>query len=105
MRGDKSRGGAAGVAIDSYWRQKAKRGFADEPAICLVVRGVALGIRFRVEQHPTAGETVFDLVPVTDARLADLPAQKNNLRADHARKIDQPLLHALANAAVAVDFL
>jgi hypothetical protein len=42
---------------------------------------------------------------VVDARFADLPTEENHFRAEHAGKIDQSLLDALANATVAIDLL
>jgi hypothetical protein len=40
---------------------------------------------------------------VADAGLADLPAQKDDFRPEHAGKIDQTLFHTFADAAVTVN--
>ena len=56
-----------------------------------------------VEERPAAGETVFDAMPVAHTLLAIAPAEKDDLSPQHAGKIHQSLLHALADTAVTVD--
>ena len=54
-------------------------------------RGVAFGILFAgLEQRPTAGEAVFDAVPMVNAGLAVLPAKKNHFGAEQAGKSMSP---------------
>jgi hypothetical protein len=60
---------------------------------------------FRIQQRSTAGEAVFDPVPVADGFLAVLPAEIDDLFSHDAREVDEPLLHALADASQAVDLL
>ena len=55
--------------------------------------------------HPAAGETVFDSVPVTDIGFTQLPAQKDDVGAQHAREVDETLLDSFTNATVGVDLL
>src|SRR5512135_2292667 len=71
-----------------------------------MIGDVIVGIgAFAVKQRLAPGKTVFNPMPVTHRRLADLPAKKNHLGAEHARKVDQSLLHALADTAKRVDFV
>src|SRR5262245_57281690 len=69
-----------------------------------MIRRAALGFgTFAIEQRLSSRETVFDAVPMIDRRFAKLPAKKYYLRAEHAGKIDQPVLHSFTDAAVTVD--
>ena len=71
-----------------------------------VNRSVAFGIRVAdLEQRPATGESVFDAVPMVDAWLAVLPAEKNHFGAEHAGEIDEPLFDSLAHATMTVDLL
>jgi len=66
----------------------------------------ALGLRIpTVKQRPAAGEAIFDAVPKTYRRFAELPAKKHHFRTEHARKIDESLLDAFTYATVSVDRL
>jgi len=71
-----------------------------------MVGNLAVGLAsFAVEQRFATRKAIFDAVPVVDARFADLPTEENHFRTEHARKIDQTLLDALANATIAIDLI
>src|SRR4030095_11031077 len=58
-----------------------------------------------VEKRLPTGETVLDAMPKTHAGFADLPAKKDHLRSEHARKVDQALLDAFARATIRIDLV
>ncbi len=71
-----------------------------------MIGGIAVGVfLFRINQRPASGKAVVDPMPVADTRLSKLPAQKNDFRAEHARKVNQSLFHSFAHATMAMDFL
>jgi hypothetical protein len=55
-----------------------------------------------IEQGPAPGKTVFDPVPMADCRFTQLPAEKDHFGSQQARKIDETLFDALADATVAL---
>jgi hypothetical protein len=69
-----------------------------------MVRGlwVSLGLA-TVEERPAAGKTILDPMPMADRRFTEPPAKKYHFRPQHTGKIDEALLHPLADAAVVVD--
>ena len=71
-----------------------------------MIGGIAVGVfLLRIDQRPASGKAVVDPMPVANARLSELPAEENNLRSEHARKVNQSLFHSFAHATVAMDFL
>ena len=69
-----------------------------------MIRGLFIGFGFAaIEQRPASGKTILRPVPVADRRLTELPAKKHHFRSQHARKVNEPLLHTFADATVMVD--
>ncbi len=71
-----------------------------------MIGGIAVGVfLFRIDQRPPSGKAVLDAMPVANTWLSELPAEKNSLRSEQTRKIDQSLFHSFAHATMAMDFL
>jgi len=63
-------------------------------------RGSGLGLDL---ERPTPGETRFELVPVPDVRLAELPAEVNRSALPRGGKVDQAGVEILEMAAARAD--
>ena len=70
-----------------------------------MIRGGAAGTTFiDIEQRSPPGKTILDSVPMADSRFTQLPAKKHYFGPQHAREVNETLLHSLAQATVAMDF-